>query len=349
MINELMNIVIDQVMVLLNLPIFIRDYLVVIGYGVFASLVVGAVAYGGAYIERKLIARIQLRYGPQHPGPAGILINLADFVKLISKEDIVPDGADSVSFRWAPIAMATILFFTIMLLPFGKDLFAVDQSFSLLLPVALLSLLPVAILLIGWASNSKYTYLGALRSAVMSMSYEIPLLLSVVGLVILTGTLNIVTMAEIQDRGLWFVLLQPIGLLVFVISMIATAERIPFDMPFAESELVAGWKTEYSGVRYALTFLVEYGLVLVTSVIVVFLFFGGWSGPTSLPNLPFKIPSEAWLFFKVGIFVMAYIVMRASFPRLRADQLLNLCWKYLIPLGVLNIGIAVVERMVLWV
>ncbi len=348
MIDKLLNFAIDTALSLspFPLPAFIKDYAFVIGYAMFASAVLGGFAYFAAWVERKLIARSQSRYGPMHPGPGGILINLADMIKLLSKEDIVPDGADVILFKWAPVAMAAILFFTFILLPLSKTAILVDQSFSMILPVAFLSLIPIAILVAGWASNSKYTYMGALRSAALTMAYEIPLLLSVAGLVIMTGSFNVVEIATLQESGMWFVFLQPLGFLIFMIAVVATAERIPFDLPFAESELVAGWKTEYTGIRYMLTLLAEYGVILITSIIAVLLFFGGWSGPSSMPGLPFSIPGEFWLLFKVAIFAFFYIWMRATFPRLRIDQLLDICWKYLIPLAFVNIGIAIVVKMI---
>lgn len=345
---DLLSSVADKSVSILSLPSFVKDYVLVLFYGIFVAVVFGLYSYIAIYLERKIVARSQSRYGPTYVGPRGILVNVADLIKLISKDDTMPDGADAIPFKWSPVFAAMIPFLVLMLMPLGKQLYAVDQTFSLILPIAFLSLIPVLILLIGWSSNSKYPYIGALRSAALSIAYEIPLVLSVAGLVILTGSLNIVDIAKVQQNGTWLVFLQPLGFVIFMVAVIATAERIPFDMPFAESELVAGWKTEYSGVRYALTLLLEYGIMLITSLVAVFLFFGGWSGPTSLPGIPFTIPSEFWLFLKVSIFIFFYIWMRATFPRLRVDQLLNMCWKWLVPLAVLNIGIAIAEKALLW-
>ncbi len=344
MYDKILGPVIDAAIAMFGIPAFFRDYMFVAAYAVFAFVLFVAYVYVTVYAERKLMARSHSRYGPVKPGPFGIFVLAADMIKLLSKEDTVPDGASPVIFRWSPAFLAMITVLVIMLLPLGRFYIA-DQTFSLIVPIAFLALVPMIILLAGWSSNSKYPYMGALRNAALLMSYEVVLILSVVGIVILTGSFNIVDISLIQQNGVWFVLLQPIGFALFMMSAIAAAERLPFDMPFADNELVAGWKTEYSGVRYLLTIMTEYGIMLATSVVSVFLFFGGWAGPTSLAG--FAIPSEVWLFFKVALIIFFYIWLRATFPRLRIDQLLGMAWEYMIPLAVVNLAIAIAVR-ILW-
>lgn len=288
----------------------------------------------GIWLERKIIARMQSRYGPTYIGPFGLLVNIADFIKLLSKEDLIPEGADVKIFKYSPLILATIPFLILFLLPYSTNTFVISQDFSLVLPVALIALIPSVILLSGWSQNNKYSYIGAMRSAAQQLAYEIPLILSLVAIIIYTNTLNLVEIVEMQKNG-WLIFKLPLLITFFIlfISLLASIERIPFDLPFAENELVAGWKTEYSGIRYALTLELEYGLLLVALILLSAIFFGGWYGPF------FK--SEFWILFKSFLLAIIFFAVRASLPRYRIDQLLNISWKILIPLSIINLYLVI--------
>jgi NADH-quinone oxidoreductase subunit H len=287
--------------------------------------------------ERKLLARFQVRFGPNRAGWFGILQPLADVIKLITKEDTVPAKADRFIFLFAPavIALTTLLLFAVI--PFGESfpfrgrtipLVVVDLDVGLLFLFALFSLGVYSVALGGWSSNSKYSLLGGLRGAAQMISYELPLVLSLVPVIMLSGSFSLVDMVKAQARCP-FILVQPVSFLLFFISAAAEIKRIPFDLPEAENELVAGYHTEYSGMRFGLFFLGEYISLIVLGSLVTVFFLGGWRGPL--------LPPLAWFALKVLAVVFVMIWMRGTLPRLRYDQLMKLGWKVLIPISLVNI------------
>jgi len=288
-------------------------------------------------VERKLLARLQARFGPNRAGKFGILQPLADILKLLTKEDTVPGEADRFIFLFAPavVAVTTLLLFAVV--PFGDTLtflgrpvplVVTDFNAALLYVFALLSIGVYGVVLGGWASNSKYSLLGALRGAAQMISYELPLVLSLAPVVMIAGSFSLVDIVNAQSRYP-FIMVQPVSFILFFISAAAEIKRIPFDLPEAENELVAGYHTEYSGMRFALYFLGEYiSLVVLGSLVAVF-FLGGWRGPF--------LPPLAWFALKVLAIVLVMIWMRGTLPRLRYDQLTHLGWKVLIPIALVNI------------
>jgi NADH-quinone oxidoreductase subunit H len=287
--------------------------------------------------ERKLLARLQVRYGPNRAGRFGILQPLADVVKLLTKEDTVPAEADRFIFLFAPavIAVTTLLLFAVV--PFGESLtfrnrtiplVVADLNVGLLFLFALFSLGVYSVALGGWASNSKYSLIGGLRGAAQMISYELPLVLSLVPVIMLAGSFSLVDMVKAQARYP-NILVQPVSFFLFFVSAAAEIKRIPFDLPEAENELVAGYHTEYSGMRFGLFFLGEYISLIVLGSLVTVFFLGGWRGPI--------LPPIAWFALKVLAVVFVMIWMRGTLPRLRYDQLMKLGWKVLIPVSLLNI------------
>ena len=287
--------------------------------------------------ERKLLARLQVRLGPNRAGKFGLLQPLADLVKLLTKEDTIPKQADRIIFLLAPAVVTTTALLLFAVVPFGEDLtfrgrpipmVITDLNIGILYIFALLSLGVYGAALGGWASNSKYSLLGGLRGAAQMISYEIPLVLSLVPVVMLAGSFSLVDIVKAQARYP-FILIQPVSFILFFVSATAEIKRIPFDLPEAENELVAGYHTEYSGMRFGLFFLGEYiGLIVLGSLVTVF-FFGGWRGPF--------LPPLAWFALKVLAVIFIMIWMRGTLPRLRYDQLMRLGWKVLIPIALINI------------
>jgi NADH-quinone oxidoreductase subunit H len=289
------------------------------------------------WVERKLLGRMQARYGPNRAGRYGLLQPMADVIKLITKEDTVPIGASKVIFLLAPgvVGLMTLLIFAVV--PFGRDivlwgrpipLVITDLNVGVLFVLALSSISVYGIALGGWASNSKYSLLGGIRGAAQLISYEVPLGLSLVPVVMLARSFSLVDITNAQS-GYPFILIQPVSFLIFLIAALAEIKRIPFDLPEAENELGAGYHTEYSGMRFGLFFLGEYIMMVVLGSLVAIFFLGGWHGPL--------LPPIVWFLLKVGIIVCALIWFRATFPRIRYDQLMNMGWKVLIPAALLNI------------
>jgi len=280
------------------------------------------------WLERKLSARIQLRLGPMQAGFQGVFQTFADAIKLLGKEQISPRHTDFWVYVTAPIlvfAPVVILFVTI---PFGSGLVIRNLELGFLFIVALSSLSVIAIFMAGWSSNNKYGLLGAMRAVAQHMAYKIPLLFAALAVVLQAGTLSLSGMVEAQTR-FWFIITQPLSFLIFFIASLAETNRAPFDMPEAESELVAGYMTEYSGMRFAMFFLAEYTNMFVVSALAVIAFLGGWLGPFF--SGPF------WFFAKTYLLVAFMIWIRFTFPRLRSDQLMIFCWKILIPLAIVNL------------
>ncbi len=289
------------------------------------------------WVERKLLGRMQARFGPNRAGRFGLLQPLVDLVKLITKEDTVPEGASKTLFLLAPGVVALMALLIFAVIPFGEGftlrgrpipLVITDLNVGVLYFLALSSLSVYGIVLGGWASNSKYSLLGGIRGAAQMISYEIALGLSLVPVVMLARSFSLVEITNAQ-RHYPFILVQPVSFLLFFIAAVAEIKRIPFDLPEAENELGAGYHTEYSGMRFGLFFLGEYITMIVLGSLVAVFFLGGWHGPV--------LPPLLWFLIKVGAIVFILIWIRATFPRIRYDQLMNMGWKALIPVALLNI------------
>lgn len=296
------------------------------------------------WMERKVVAMVQVRYGPMVTGPRGMLQPVMDGIKLIGKEDIIPENADRWIFTLAPFLVFIPALLVFIPLPFGQYLIISDLRVGLLYIIAISAISPVAVLLAGWASNNKYSLLGAMRAVAQDISYTIPLALAAIAVVLLTGSLSTVDIVNAQAGswfGLprWFVLLQPLGFILFLIASIAEMGRIPFDFQESESELVAGFFIEYSGMKFAMFFLAEYAHLFAVSGIIVTLFFGGWNGPM-LPFFPvWAVPLISLVYFLIKTYAVIFFAMwlRDTVPRVRIDQLLNLGWKIMVPLALLNL------------
>ena len=289
------------------------------------------------WLERKFLARLQIRYGPNRAGKFGLLQPLADTIKMLTKEDIVPAAADRFIFLLAPAVVATTALMMFAVVPFGSSLslfgekvplVITDLNVGLLYVFALSSLGVYGVAMGGWASNSKYSLLGGIRGAAQMISYELALGLSLVPIVMLADSFSIVEIVNAQEKYP-FIVVQPFAFVIFMISAMAESKRIPFDMPEAENELGAGYHTEYSGIRFGLFFLGEYVHLQVLGALVAVLFLGGWRGPI--------LPPPVWLFIKIIFVALIMIWVRGTLPRLRYDQLMALGWKVLIPLALVNI------------
>jgi NADH-quinone oxidoreductase subunit H len=288
-------------------------------------------------MERKVLGHIQVRFGPNRVGPFGLLQPLADGIKLIFKEDIVVPHANKYIYIFAPTVIVITALMSFAVIPYGDritlfgykiDLVIADVNVGLLYLFAISSLGVYGVVMGGWASNNKYSLLGAIRSSAQMVSYELPLGLSVIGVILITGSLSTVKIVEAQS-DMWFIVYQPLGFLIYLISAFAESSRTPFDLTECENELVAGYQTEYSSMKFGLYYLAEYAHMLVVSCLAVTLFFGGWHGPL--------LPPVLWFLIKVFFFVFLFIWVRATYPRLRYDQLMKLGWKVLFPLALLNI------------
>ena len=283
------------------------------------------------YVERKVIAHVQMRLGPMRVGWHGLLQPIADGLKLFLKEDIIPDKADRIVFVLAPVMVLVPAFVVYAVLPFSATFYITQINIGLFFILAISSLGVFGIVMAGWASNSKYSLLGALRSAAQMLSYEIFLGFSVIGPLMLAGSMNLQEIVHAQS-DVWFVFYQPIAFIVFFIAAMAETNRAPFDLPEAETELVAGFHTEYSGMKFAFFFLAEYANMFVVSTVGIVLFFGGWDGPDFIP-----LPGFVWYVLKLSVFMFVFIWLRATLPRYRYDQLMRVGWKFMFPLVMLNI------------
>lgn len=331
---------------------------------IVATIVMVVLLLGMAYTtwyERKVLARFQDRLGPTRTGPAGLLQPLADAAKLMAKEDLVPAAADKWLFYFAPIVTFCSAIISAMVIPwggtveiFGRDvnLFPTDLNVAALFILAIGSIGVYGIIIGGWSSGNRYSLLGAIRAAAQVISYELILGFSLVGIFIITGTLSLKDIMLRQHETFnigpleisnWFVLSQPLAFVLFMIAIVAENNRAPFDLPEAESELVAGFMTEYSAMRFALYFLGEYISIIVMSLFASTLFLGGTSGPGADQFWGLGI---LWLVFKVIAIIFFYIWLRATLPRFRFDQLMGLAWKVLLPLAVLNIVLTAFFRLV---
>lgn len=282
------------------------------------------------WAERRLLALWQDRYGPNRVGPFGLLQSVADMIKIFSKEDWIPPFADRPVFLLAPAiaVVATLLSFTVV--AFGPGLVVADLDVGLLFFLGMSSLAVYSPVLAGWASANKYSLLGGLRAAAQMISYEVFMGLSLMGVVMLAGSFRITDIVEAQ-RGLWFCIPQIVGLAVFFVAGLAETRRLPFDLPEAENELVAGYHTEYSGMKFGMFFVGEYVGITLISCILVTLFFGGWLGPV--------LPGPVWFALKVAACLVLFILLRASLPRPRYDQLMAFGWKAMLPLALVNLAV----------
>ena len=280
------------------------------------------------WMERRLLALWQDRYGPNRVGPFGLMQVLADMIKIFTKEDWIPPFADKVVFVIAPAVIMVTVLLSFAVLPVAPGIIVVDLNVALLFFLGMSSLGVYSILLAGWASGNKYSMLGGLRAAAQMISYEVFMGMSLMGVVLLSGSFNLATIVEAQ-KGLWFVIPQFLGFLLFMIAGVAEARRLPFDLPEAEAELIAGFHSEYSGMKFGMFFVGEYlGVVLISSMITV-LFFGGWLGPW--------LPPIVWFLIKMFAFISFFILLRASLPRVRFDQLMSWGWKVMLPLALVNL------------
>ncbi|THU39424.1 NADH-quinone oxidoreductase subunit NuoH [Niastella caeni] len=287
------------------------------------------IAAGLIWVERRLLALWQDRLGPNRAGPLGIFIVLADTLKLFFKEDWVPPFADKWVFITAPAIVVASVLMSFVIIPFAPGIVVADLNIGIIFFLAMSSLGVYSIVLGGWASNNKYALLGALRGASQMIAYEVFMGLSLMGVVMLSGSFNLGEIVAAQ-KNLWFVVTQPVGFVVFLIAGIAETHRLPFDIPEAESELIAGYHAEYSGMKFGMFFIGEYLGVTLISAMIVTLFFGGWLGPAFLPPL-------VWFVIKLFFFIGLFILLRASLPRPRYDQLISYGWKILLPLVLLNV------------
>ncbi len=292
--------------------------------------IVGVLTLAGGltWVERRVLAVFQNRYGPNRVGPDGILQVVADMVKLFWKEDWVPPFADKAVFVLAPALIVVFTLLPFAVLSLGPRLAVADLNVGLLFILGMSSLTVYSIALAGWAANSKYALLGSLRAVAQMLSYEVFMGLSLMGVVMQAGSFSLGDIVRAQEK-LWFCLPQCLGLIVFAIAGLAETRRIPFDLPEAENELVAGYHTEYSGMKFAMFFLGEYIGITLISALMVTLFFGGWLGPV--------LPGPWWFDIKTLLLIGLFILIRASLPRLRFDQLMAIGWKVLLPLSLLNL------------
>jgi NADH-quinone oxidoreductase subunit H len=302
------------------------NHLFIVG-GVLAGLLI--VAPGLIWLERRLLALWQDRYGPNRAGPFGVLIVLADTLKLFFKEDWIPPFADKAVFVMAPAIVMITVFLSFVIIPFAPGVIVANINIGILFFLAMSSMGAYSIILGGWASNNKYALLGAMRGAAQMISYEVFMGLALMGTVLLAGSFSLVDIVEAQ-RGMWFVVPQFVGFVIFLIAGIAETHRLPFDIPEAESELIAGFHSEYSGMKFGMFFVGEYlGITLISSLTVC-LFFGGWLGPSFMPPL-------LWFILKTFAFICLFVLLRASLPRPRYDQLMEFGWKILLPLTLINL------------
>lgn len=283
------------------------------------------------WAERKVSGYIQRRYGPLRVGgPAGILQSAADILKLMSKEDFVPGGADKWLWTLAPVVSLIPAVLVYLVLPIGKTVVLQNLNIGLVFFASVTSFTLIGIFMAGWGSNNKYSLIGAMRAGAQLFSYEIPLILSTIGVVIATGTLSLQGIVEAQvQHHEWFVFPQIVGFIIFYIASLAELNRTPFDLAEAESELISGYFTEYSGIRWAMFAIAEYSNLFTTAALGVTLFFGGWHGPW--------LPGWIWFLLKSYILVFVGMWIRWTLPRVRIDQLMDLGWKYLFPISVVNV------------
>ena len=305
------------------------------------SIIIGFISVAAMFLiwwERKISAHIQARFGPMRVGGwHGWAQSIADGVKLLLKEDIIPRQADRPIFILAPIVVFASALAAYVVIPFGPGLIVEDLNIGILYIIAISSLAVVGIIMAGWSSNNKYAALGALRSAAQAVSYEVPLVISLLGPLVLVGSLSMTKIVEAQGGTWlgfvpeWFILVQPLAFLIYFTCAVAETNRLPFDIPEAESELVAGFHVEYSGMRFAIFFLAEYANMFVVCAIATTVFLGGWHGPL--------LPPVAWFLIKTFFLLFVMMWLRWTLTRVRVDQLMNVAWKVLLPLAFVNLAV----------
>jgi NADH-quinone oxidoreductase subunit H len=305
---------------------------------VIMLILVNAVLLGAAIVswgERRLLGRFQNRLGPNRWGPFGALQPIADLAKLITKEDIIPYGADRIAFTIVPVLMVASLLVATAVIPFAKNVALVDLNVGVLFVLAVSSLTTIAIFTAGWASNNRYALFGAGRAVAVLISYEVPVVLSLLGVVLVAGSMSLGDIVVAQ--AVPFFLVQPLAFFVFLTGMSAELNRTPFDVAEAESEIIAGYHTEYSGIKFALIQAAEFGGALVVSGLIATLFLAGWAGPIA--------DWLGWLWFLIKTFIgiFLFVWIRATYPRLRLDQIMAVCWKFLMPLSIINIVAVALE------
>jgi NADH-quinone oxidoreductase subunit H len=312
---------------------------------VMMGITLGFVTYA-IYAERKVLGWMQLRIGPNRVGPWGLLQTVADVLKLLLKEDIVPHKADRTMFLLAPIVAFVPSFTVIAALPFSEHLLLADITIGLLYVLAVSSISTLGIVLGGWASNNKYALLGGMRAAAQMISYEVPLLLSVVPVVMLAGSLRLGDIVQEQAGGFWhwYIVPQFVAFGVFLIASVAELNRTPFDLPEAESELVAGYHVEYSGFRFAFFMLAEYMYVFAMAAMTTVLFLGGWHAPHPALDV---VPGVVWFVLKFVGVVFFLFWIRATLPRLRVDQLMGFAWTVLLPIALFDIVVTAIVQSII--
>ena len=317
------NVIIYAILSTIKIGIVIGVMLLVIAYLI--------------WVERKVMAHMQVRMGPMRVGWHGLLQPIADGLKLILKEDIIPANASKILFIVSPAISMVPALLAIAVIPFGDtinimgvsiDMVITDVNIGILFILAVSSVGVYGILLGGWSSNNKYSLLGGLRSSAQMISYELSMGLSLIGVIMMTESLSLVDTVNAQ-ADLWFVVLQPVAFVVYAISAIAETNRCPFDLPEAETELVSGFHTEYSSMKFALFFMAEYANIITVSAVGVTFFFGGWRGPF--------LPPVVWFLIKMALCIFFFVWLRSTFPRFRIDQLMQFAWKVLLPVAIVNV------------
>lgn len=320
----------DQPFTLSTVTGMILGGVIVLGMALFV------VAYS-IFFQRKLIGWMQLRIGPNRVGPWGLLQSVADILKLLIKEDIVPDKADRSMFLIGPMITYVPSFMVLAVVPYtASHLFTANLNVGILYYIGLSAISIIGIVLGGWASNNKYSVIGGLRSAAQMISYEIPLAMSILGVVLMAGSMNIIDIVDAQSK-VWFIVPQILGFCVFIVAATAELNKTPFDLPEAESELVSGYMTEYSGFRFAFYMLSEYMYLTAMAGLAAALFFGGWHGPF--------LPGWLWYTIKAFLFICLMFWLQATFPRVRNNFLMGFAWKVLIPVSILNILITAIIKI----
>jgi NADH-quinone oxidoreductase subunit H len=301
--------------------------------GILAFILIMVIVF--IYIERRLLARFQIRLGPNRLGPEGILQPIATALKVLLKEDIVPTKADKVVHFLAPLVVFIPILLIFAVVPLDKGAIFVDLNVGIVYIVAISSLSTVGIFMAGWGSNSKYALLAAMRTVAQMVSYEFPIVLSIVGVVLMAGSLSMSKIVESQTIP--FFVMQPLGFIIFFIGALAEMNRCPFDLLEADSEIVAGYHTEYSGMKFAMFYLGEYGHAVLYTAVISTLFLGGWQGPL--------LPPIIWLLIKMILVFFVIVWIRSTLPRMRVDQLMSFAWKALLPMSIINLFIVAAEKL----
>lgn len=313
-----------------GIPLF---WLELLGMLIVAVIILAFISLSVLFMvwwERKVSGHMQSRFGPMRTGWHGWLQTIIDAIKLILKEDTTPESADKIGFLIAPIIVFVSAFMAYICIPFGKGLIVKDLNIGILYILAITTFTVIGLLTAGWCSNNKFSVLGGFRSAAQIISYEVPLTLSILGVVILSQSLSMQSIVNSQKHiWEWYIFRQPLGFLIYIVAAIAEINRVPFDIPEAEQELVAGFNIEYSGMKFAMFFFAEFANLFLVSAIATTLFLGGWNGPL--------LPSWIWFFIKSFFLVFVIMWFKWTFPRLRVDQLMGFAWKFLLPLAFVNL------------